>query len=33
VKYQPAADEEATRKSKAISEIILKSLKRMKEEK
>jgi len=32
VKYWPAEGEAATRKSKAVSEILLKSLKRMKEE-
>jgi hypothetical protein len=33
VKYRPAEGEVATRKSKALSEILLKSLKRMKKEK
>jgi hypothetical protein len=31
VKYRPAEGEAATRKSKAVSEILLKSLKRMKD--
>jgi len=31
VKYRPATDEAATRKSKTVSEILLRSLKEMKE--
>jgi hypothetical protein len=33
VKYRPESEESATRKSRAVAEILLKSLKRMKEKK